>query len=201
MKTVVAPRACWQRALPVSALPLSTSSSPFSARPASSPLKVDAVIVRTARHRRALSRSESLLDGLYAGKRTGAALRASAADGPPLCFNHSDASLRGCKRHHHSQPQQATEPCEPVKDLPRQRWPKTGRSAGHQSRINHLACLDRDPPLTAQRDARSCLTITSVVPNSRFNSNISSITLAPVAKSRLPVGSSASKTAGRSVMP
>ena len=43
---------------------------------------------------------------------------------------------------------------------------------------------------------RSCVTSTSVVPASRLSSNISSITRSPVAKSRLPVGSSASSTAG-----
>jgi Skp family chaperone for outer membrane proteins len=43
---------------------------------------------------------------------------------------------------------------------------------------------------------RSCVTSTSVVPASRLSSNISSITFSPVAKSRLPVGSSASSTAG-----
>ena len=42
----------------------------------------------------------------------------------------------------------------------------------------------------------SCVTSTSVVPASRLSSNISSITVSPVAKSRLPVGSSASRTSG-----
>ena len=44
--------------------------------------------------------------------------------------------------------------------------------------------------------ARSCVTSTSVVPCSRLSSNINSMMVAPVAKSRLPVGSSASNTAG-----
>src|SRR6218665_763951 len=43
---------------------------------------------------------------------------------------------------------------------------------------------------------RSCVTSTSVVPCSRLSANISCMMVSPVAKSRLPVGSSASSTAG-----
>ena len=43
---------------------------------------------------------------------------------------------------------------------------------------------------------RSWVTSTRVVPVSRFISNISAITVSPVAWSRLPVGSSASSTSG-----
>ena len=45
--------------------------------------------------------------------------------------------------------------------------------------------------------ARSWVTSTRVVPASRFSSNIRAMTFSPVAKSRLPVGSSASSTSGR----
>ena len=50
-----------------------------------------------------------------------------------------------------------------------------------------------------QRCARcsSCVTMTSVVPKLRFSSNINSITLSPDSVSRLPVGSSASSSFGR----
>ena len=49
---------------------------------------------------------------------------------------------------------------------------------------------------SARRSSVSWVTSTSVVPASRFSSNISAITVSPVAKSRLPVGSSASSSAG-----
>ncbi|ONR51323.1 hypothetical protein A8E12_08985 [Burkholderia cenocepacia] len=53
--------------------------------------------------------------------------------------------------------------------------------------------------VVAQRRASSasCVTSTSVAPCVRFSSNIRSMTAWPVAASRLPVGSSANRIAGR----
>ncbi len=82
---------------------------------------------------------------------------------------------------------------------------RTARSDGpdwsNPGLLQVLQCRIRPASMVMRRSQRaaipaSCVTSTSVVPCSRFSSNISVMTVSPVAKSRLPVGSSASRTAG-----
>ncbi len=72
--------------------------------------------------------------------------------------------------------------------------------ADHQ-RHEVAGCTTRPASMVMQRWQRAAIswswvTSTRVVPSSRFKANINAMTDSPVAKSRLPVGSSASKTAG-----